>query len=349
MASDSSLKNLAGMTPGELRTHLSSAGIEEDYGTKLLYWIYKRSLKRFDDIDNIPKSVIAKLKDHFSPGLFGPMSSVVSDDGSVKYLFRNPAGLLYESVYIPDGRRHTLCVSVQSGCRMGCSFCATGDYGWHGNLAAAEIVNQVLSLPHNITHVVFMGMGEPCDNTDEVIKACNILTAEWGLAKGRTNITVSTVGIMSGLKRFLEETQCNITLSLHSPFPEERVEIIPAELLSPANELISVMKSFVIIRRRRFTVAYVMINGINDTDRHLDALKTLLSGSGIRVNLIPYHPLVDDTCTSSSHERMMYFKHILVTSGIGASVRRSRGSDVSAACGMLAALNRTTQTNNSNL
>jgi 23S rRNA (adenine2503-C2)-methyltransferase len=239
---------------------------------------------------------------------------------------------------IPDKKRHTVCVSVQSGCRMGCRFCATGLQGWRGNLTAGDIISQVISLPHDITHVVVMGMGEPGDNADEVIKACRILTAEWGLAIGKNKVTVSTIGVTPLVRRLLEETECNITLSLHSPFADERAEVIPAEKKWPFNETLELLRHHDVCHGRRLTMAYVMIRDKNDTERHLEELKRLLSGTGIRVNLLPYHRTMADDYAPSDDETMMRFKHSLVISGIGASVRRSRGEDIAAACGMLATL-----------
>jgi len=329
--------SITGLSPEQMETLLAENQIDKKHASRLLYWVYRRKITSFGEIDDIPKKVIEKLSELFETGITPPYSSMESADGSVKYLFRSAEGKYYESVYIPDGKRKTLCVSVQSGCRMGCHFCATGRYGWHGNLTAYEIISQVTRLPFEITHIVFMGMGEPCDNTDEVIKACNILVAEWGLAKGRSNITISTVGVMPGLSKLLAHTECNITLSLHTPYPEERAAIMPVEKRWPAHALLEMIKTQKQQRKRRFTVAYVMIDGVNDTDRHLEALKELLAGTGIRVNLLPYHSLPGDTLKSASEERMMFFKHFLVTSGTGASIRRSRGNDVYAACGMLAA------------
>jgi 23S rRNA (adenine2503-C2)-methyltransferase len=312
-------------------------GIEPRHARRLLYWIYRRKIGSFGMIDDIPREVLSQVAGDFTTGLSEPVSLSASSDGSVKYLFQTGSGLLHEAVYLPEGKRNTICISVQAGCRMGCRFCATGQYGWNGNLTAGEIVNQVISLPHNVTHVVMMGMGEPGDNIDEVIRACAVLTAEWGLAVGRSRVTVSTVGVLPSVSRLLNETDCNITLSLHSPFPEERRAVIPAEARWPFNETLSLMKGFSARRKRRFTVAYVMIMGINDSDTHLEALKLLLSGTGIRVNLLPYHSVTGDGNVSSAAETMLRFKHLLVTSGIGASVRKSRGADIAAACGMLAA------------
>lgn len=333
-------RSVAGSDLTDTGEFLGSLGIDERHSRRLLYWIYRRGIKSFREINDIPAGAINILSENAITGLNTPIASALSADGSVKYLFNTADGLTHETVWLPDGKRSTVCVSVQSGCRMGCRFCATGKNGWGGNLSAGDIVNQVISIPHPVTHVVMMGMGEPGDNIDEVLKACRILTAEWGLAVGRNRVTVSTVGVVPSVKRLLEETECNITLSLHSPFREERMEVIPAESRWPFAETLELLKSYDNRRKRRFTVAYVMIKGKNDSERHLEELKRLLSGTGIRVNLLPYHALEGDDASSSGPEVMMRFKHELVTSGIGASVRKSRGSDIDAACGMLAAKRR---------
>jgi 23S rRNA (adenine2503-C2)-methyltransferase len=330
-------KVIAGMDPDMLAMHLATAGIEEGYSRRLLYWVYRRGIRSFSEPDDIPARVKSALEERFVTGVNSPVSSVRSADGSVKYLFETATGLPHETVWLPEGKRMTVCVSVQSGCRMGCSFCATGRNGWSGNLTAGEIVNQVVGLPDPFTHIVLMGMGEPGDNIGEVIRACSILTSEWGLAAGRSKVTVSTVGVTPSVRRLLDETEVNITLSLHSPFADERAEVIPAERRWPFTETLELIREYDNSRRRRFTVAYVMIRGKNDTVRHLEELGRLLHGTGIRVNLLPYHPLPGDSEQSADEETMMRFRHLLVTSGTGASVRRSRGADISAACGMLAA------------
>ena len=331
---------IAGSDLKEIEEFLGSLEIDTRYSRRLLYWVYRRGIHSFSEINDIPSKALHILTEKATTGLSAPIASESSSDGSVKYLFTTPGGLTHETVYLPDGKRHTVCVSVQSGCRMGCRFCATGKNGWGGNLTAGDIVNQVISIQHDVTHIVMMGMGEPGDNISEVIRACRILTSEWGLAAGRSRVTVSTVGVTPSVMRLLEETQCNITLSLHSPFPEERREVIPAEARWPFAETLALLKEYDNRRKRRFTVAYVMIRDKNDSDRHLEELKRLIAGSGIRVNLLPYHPLEGDDARSSGTEVMMKFKHELVTSGIGASVRKSRGSDIDAACGMLAAKRR---------
>jgi len=258
--------SLAGLGLTETEDLLAHSHIDRRYARRILYWIYKKGISTFSEINDIPKDVLSALSDSFITGLSEPVSTVVSADGTVRHLFTTGKDLLHESVFIPEGKRETVCISVQSGCRMGCRFCATGQNGWKGNLTAGEIVNQVVSLPHKVTHVVLMGMGEPGDNIDEVLKALKVLTAEWGMAIGKSRVTVSTVGITPAVKRLLEETECNITLSLYSPFPEERRKAVPAENAWPYKETLDLMKTFRAGRYRRFTVAYVMIKGKNDTE-----------------------------------------------------------------------------------
>jgi 23S rRNA (adenine2503-C2)-methyltransferase len=175
------------------------------------------------------------------------------------------------------------------------------------------------------------------DNLENVLKACEILTAEWGLALSPRNVTVSTVGIIPGIKKFLRQSSCNLTLSLHSPFSEERQQLVPAEKKYMAHDIIHLLKDYKLKKGRRLSIAYVMINGLNDSDAHLNELISILKGSFIRVNLLPFHSAGEGAMNSSSPEQMQYFKHNLIIAGISASVRRSRGSDISAACGLLAA------------
>jgi 23S rRNA (adenine2503-C2)-methyltransferase len=215
----------------------------------------------------------------------------------------------------------------------------TGRYGYMGNLTAGEIVNQIICQPHagEITHVVFMGMGEPMDNINEVIKACNIITAEWGISLSTKNVTVSTVGITHGIIEFIEKSKCNLTFSLYSPFSEERREVINVERKYPFLEIIKALSRVKLKDKRRISIAYLMINGINDTDRHFNALRDLLLGTNIRVNLLPYNRTHGSDPMPSTSERMQFFKHNLMIKGIPASIRKSRGNDISAGCGLLAA------------
>ena len=332
-------KSLCGLNADEILYLIRSSGFTAAHAVAICNSIYKKSNSDISRITKIPSRLKKELLNIAVSGIYSPQASEVSADKSVKYLFRTEDGKEFETVYIPDNKRNTVCVSTQSGCRMGCSFCVTARYGFRGNLTAGEIVNQIIALPQaaKVTHVVFMGMGEPMDNLENVLKACNIITAEWGIAISSRNVTVSTVGIMTGVDQFLKRSDCNLTISLYSPFSEERSKKVPAEKQYPVQEIIDMMKNFPVRKKRRFSVAYIMVKDINDTDSHLEGLKEILRGSPIRVNLLSYHPSSYDQNCSSSAERMQFFKHNLIISGISASIRKSRGADISAACGLLAA------------
>jgi 23S rRNA (adenine2503-C2)-methyltransferase len=332
-------KSLCGLTADEITDLIKPYGFTDAHALSVVNSIYKKGISDISLFPKIPSRLRTELSNTVINGIQLPFASELSVDKSVKYLFRTESGKEFETVYIPDNKRNTVCVSTQSGCRMGCSFCVTARYGFRGNLTAGEILNQIIAMPQTrkATHVVFMGMGEPMDNLDNVLKACSIITAEWGLSISARNVTVSSVGIAPGIEKFLQCSDCNLTLSLYSPFPEERKKFIPVEEKYPVQKIIDLMRVFPVKKKRRLSIAYVMIKDLNDTDRHLESLKSITKGSDIRVNLLPYHHLPDDKKRSSSAERMQYFKHNLIVSGISASIRKSRGTDISAACGLLAA------------
>jgi 23S rRNA (adenine2503-C2)-methyltransferase len=331
--------NLCGLSADEIFGIIEPSGFTARHSVKIANSIYKKRISDILQFDKIPKKLKEELTNIAVSGINLPLASAVSKDYSVKYLFRTDKGKEFETVFIPEKKRNTVCVSTQSGCRMGCSFCATAKYGYKGNLEAGEIINQIISIPQaeKVTHVVFMGMGEPMDNLENVLKACSIITSEWGLALSSKNITISTVGIMPGVEQFLQRSEYNLALSLYSPFAAERRMAVPAEIKYPARNIIEMMKGFPAKKKRRLSVAYIMLKDINDTDLHLEELISALANSEIRVNLLSYHSVLNDKYCSSSEERIKYFKHNLIISGISASIRKSRGSDISAACGLLAA------------
>jgi len=326
---------LCGLTYEEIR-EISGSG--KSHARSIANTLYKKRINDIMLFPDIPGRIREEMDRITCSGILMPVASEKSSDGTIKYLFRNEENLEFETVYLPDKKRSSVCVSSQSGCRMQCPFCVTGKYGFRGNLSVRDMVSQVIGLPvqEKLTHVVFMGMGEPMDNLDNVLKACNILSAEWGSAISRKNITVSTVGIITGVRRFLKDSKYNLAFSLYSPFPEERSLAVPAEKKYPARRIIEIMEDYTSDRNRRMSLAYIMVRNVNDTDKHLEGLKSLLNGSKIRVNLIPYNSIPGDRNISSLPERMQQFKHELIISGISASIRRSRGIDVSAACGLLA-------------
>jgi 23S rRNA (adenine2503-C2)-methyltransferase len=246
-------EKLCGLDVEQMFSLIEPHGYAHHHALSIANWIYKKRATGISMLGKIPGKLRDLLIDLFDTGFLRPVCSESSGDGAVKYLFRNEMGLEYETVYLPDGKRRTVCISTQSGCRMGCSFCATGRYGFRGNLTAGEIVNQIVSLrdPGDITHVVFMGMGEPMDNLDNVLRACRIITSEWGLALSPRNVTVSTVGIKAGVEKFLKESGCNLTLSLYSPFAEERRRLVPAENANPVSEIIDIMKDFPLLKEEK--------------------------------------------------------------------------------------------------
>lgn len=335
---------LSGKSHSEISAILTENGFSHIPAEKITYWLYRRRIKDFMEMENLPKPVRLYLNDHFSSGFYEPFHSIVSDDLSKKYIFSTRSGHPVESVYMPDDKRNTVCISAQAGCRMGCNFCFTGSLGFKGNLGVDEILNQVASIPEAsiLTHVVFMGMGEPLDNYDNVLKALEILTVQWGFSFSPRNITVSTIGIKSRLETFIESTKCNIAISIHSPFEEERNEMIPSDSKYTVREILNLIQAHSWERNRRVTFQYVMINGLNDTDRHLEELIRILKGTRIRINLMSYHRSEGNTLQSSPDEKQWYFKRQLVHNGISASIRKSRGEDIDAACGLLGSRRKVT-------
>ena len=333
------LKNriLSGKSYSEITDILSESGFSNIQAEKITYWLYRRRIRDFMEMDNLPKTVRLYLNDQFLPGFYEPYQTILSDDQSKKYIFSTQSGFPVEAVYMPDNKRNTVCVSSQAGCRMGCCFCYTGKLGFKGNLEVYEILNQVGSIPEaaKLTHVVFMGMGEPLDNYDNVLKAIDILTAQWGFAFSPRNVTISTIAIKPRLETFIEKTKCNIAISIHSPFEDERSTMIPSAGKYNVREILDLIQSHNWERHRRVTFQYIMIDGFNDTERHLKELIRILKGTRIRINLMSYHPSEGSILQSSPDELQWYFKRQLVYNGISASIRRSRGEDIGAACGLL--------------
>ncbi|MGC9341291.1 MAG: 23S rRNA (adenine(2503)-C(2))-methyltransferase RlmN, partial [Bacteroidales bacterium] len=290
-----------------------------------------------EEMSNISKKNRELLAEKFLFGLQTFKSFQESVDGTKKYLFPAMSGKFIESAYIPESKRSTLCVSSQVGCKMGCLFCMTGKQGFQGNLSAGEIVNQVRSLPEqeNLTNIVYMGMGEPLDNTKEVLKSLEILTSEWGFAMSPRRITISTIGMIPGMKEFLEKSECHLAISLHTPFEDERKRLMPVENVYPLKEVMNEVKKYNWFRQRRISLEYIMFKDLNDTDRHVSELVRLLHGIKCRVNLIKFHAIPDTPLEGSSPLVMESFRDKLNAKGITATIRRSRGEDIYAACGLL--------------
>lgn len=334
---------LLGLTLDELTSLVQELGEPKYRAKQLAEWLYVKRATTLDEMTNLPKALRSKLKSCCTIGRSRVALTQVSRDGTEKYLFRklDRPEQTFETVYIPeeDGRA-TLCISSQVGCRMGCRFCATGQMGFHGHLTAADVINQVLSVPHSdaLTNVVFMGMGEPLDNYKVVASVLEIMTSDYGLAWSPKRITVSTVGPRVGLTRFLEEHRANLAVSLHSPFPEERAEIMPVEGLFPIEEVIETLGKYDFSGQRRLSFEYIVFGGLNDDLRHAKALVELIRPLRSRVNLIPYHPIEGLPYHASDRAVIERFAEYLNAHGVIATIRRSRGQDIDAACGMLSTL-----------
>ena len=309
----------------------------ETTSRKIFRWFYSRGNPDFLQMIDVSMEIRNKLTKNFKTGIFSYSERNVSIDGSVKYRFQTEGGNPFEAVYLPEGKRHTLCLSIQSGCKMGCKFCRTARLGYNGNLEVHQILNQVYSVEERklINHIVFMGMGEPMDNFENLMKTIEVLTAEWGFAIAFRYITVSTVGVQPGLHKFLENSRCNLALSLHSPFEDERRELIPMEKVYPFRDLLTEMKDFKPARKRRISVQYTLIGGVNDSERHLNELVSLLKDSHLKLNLISFHPFAGCDYRAPSKGTIDRFMIAMNEAGIYSTVRKSRGEDIGAACGML--------------
>ncbi len=329
---------LIGMTLDELTALAAEVGLRRFAAGQIARWLYQKRVTSIDEMTDIPISARRRLSECYEVGRETPITKAVSVDGTVKYLFRGAPSRDVESVMIPDAGRATLCVSSQAGCKMGCTFCMTGRQGFHGQLTAAQIINQVLSVDESdrLTNVVFMGMGEPMDNLPAVKNAIEILTAPWGLAWSPKRITVSSIGKLSELSDLIETTKVHVAISVHSPFPQERESLMPVEHAYHLTEILAMLRNYDWAHQRRLSIEYIMWGGLNDDMRHAEALARLLRGLHCRVNLIRFHAIPGSPLHTSDEHRMIAFRDRLNELGVTATIRASRGEDIMAACGMLA-------------
>ncbi|MBR1766175.1 MAG: 23S rRNA (adenine(2503)-C(2))-methyltransferase RlmN [Bacteroidales bacterium] len=351
--------NLLGQTLPQLQTLCADMGFPRFTAKQLCDWLYKKRIDSIDAMSNLSLAQRAKLNETAYIGRSHPVNCQVSRDGTKKYLFQvwnaEERGHSHvEAVYIPenkiseiraqspDSSRATLCISCQVGCKMGCSFCVTGQQGFHGSLTAGDILNQIFSIPEceQLTNIVFMGMGEPMDNLDAVLDACAVLTSDWGLAWSPKRITVSSVGIIPGLKRFLDECQCHLAISLHNPVPQERLEIMPMQKAYPLAEVLALLRHYDWSGQRRLSFEYTMFRGMNDDLAHAQRLTELLRGLDCRVNLIRFHSSPGTPFQTSTPTTIKNFQEYLNRHGVTCTLRASRGEDIDAACGLLAGKER---------
>ena len=350
--------NLFGMSLAGLQQLCADEGLPRFAARQICDWLYAKRVDSIDAMTNLSLKARARLTELACIDRHAPVSCQVSKDGTKKYLFEvsgdsgvadnsicqvtahksQVTGHYVEAVFIPDGERATLCISCQMGCKMGCRFCVTGQQGFHGHLSAGEILNQIFSIPEfeRLTNIVYMGMGEPMDNYDAVLRSTQVLTSEWGLGWSPHRITVSSVGIIPGLRRFLDESGCHVAVSLHNPYAAERLAIMPMQKAYPIADVIGLLRQYDWSGQRRISFEYTMFRGLNDDERHAAELVRLLRGLRCRVNLIRFHASPETPYQTATPLAMEHFRDYLNGHGITCTIRASRGEDIMAACGLLA-------------
>lgn len=349
---------LLGMNLDELKKLTAAEGLPAFTARQIAQWLYVRKVRSIDEMTNLSKVARARLAEKYEVGVTAYTGLQISADGTKKYLFpvscthkrglnayvsdENLETSAVEAVMIPDADRATLCVSSQAGCRMGCRFCMTGRQGFHGHMSAGDIISQFIAVDESdrLTNAVFMGMGEPLDNYDNVMRAIEILTAEWGFGWSPKRITLSTIGVLPNLKRYLDECKCHLAVSLHNPFGPERLSVMPVQGAWPLQEVINLIKQYDFSGQRRVSFEYTMFAGFNDTKAHADALIRMLRGLECRMNLIRFHKIPDFPYETSPDVIIEKFKTRLNNLGLMTTVRASRGEDILAACGMLAGMHK---------
>ncbi|MBR3976391.1 MAG: 23S rRNA (adenine(2503)-C(2))-methyltransferase RlmN [Bacteroidaceae bacterium] len=337
---DENKRKLLGMTLSEMTDAVKEAGMPAFSAKQIADWVYSKRVLSIESMSNISLKNREKLARLFEVGRKEPAEAARSIDGTVKYLFEVDNGHFVEAVYIPDGERATLCVSSQVGCKMNCLFCMTGKQKYTASLTSNEILNQIFSLPEfeKLTNIVFMGMGEPCDNLDNLLPAIEVLTSNYGLAWSPHRLTVSSVGVRKGLKRLLDSGDYHIAISLHHPIPEKRKEIMPAEKGYSITEILDLLREYDFSHQRRLTFEYIVFKGINETLAHARELIKLLRGLDCRINLIRYHAIPGVPLEGVDEEGMVRLRDFLTKNGLFTTIRASRGEDIFAACGMLSTL-----------
>ncbi len=308
---------------------------------QLARWMYGQHVTDFSLMTNISAQIRTHLAQHYHLEAAKPVDVQTSKDGTKKYLFPVQSKGFIEAAYIPDGDRHTLCISTQLGCRMGCRFCMTGQQGFACNLTSGEIINQIRSLPERemLTNIVYMGMGEPLDNPDPVMDSLQVLNEQWGYAMSPRRITVSSIGILPALTEFLENGKAHLAISLHSPFREEREELMPATKKHPLEQIIKSIASYSVEKQRRISFEYIVFKNLNHSPLHVKALTRMLGGIRCRINLLRFHQIPQSPLQSPDTKQMESFRNALQEKGLRATIRTSRGEDIQAACGMLSTKN----------
>lgn len=333
------MKNILDMNIEEIEQELLAIDEKKYRAKQIFIWLY-RGADNFDKMTDLSKDLIKKLKENYIIKSIETSNFQKSKDGTIKYLFKLNDGYAIESVLMKYNYGNTACVSSQVGCKMGCNFCASAKIGFIRNLTPGEIVGQILEIQkqsnEKISNIVFMGIGEPLDNYDNVIKAIRLLNNPKGLNIGARHISISTCGLVDNIRKISNENiQCNICISLHSSKNNVRSSMMPINKKYPIEELIEVCKEYISRTHRRVTFEYALIENVNDSREDALHLARLLKGMLCHVNLIPINKIKDGIYEKSNIDKILAFRDTLNEKGIVATVRRELGSDIDAACGQL--------------
>ncbi len=336
-------KDIKKFTLNELQEEVKSLGAEKYRASQLFDFLYKKGIENFRDMLSLPASFKDLLQNNFYISKIGLVNLAKSKDQTEKYLFKLEDGNLIESVLIFSGKRVTECISSQIGCRYNCLFCESGKKGFTRNLTVSEILNQVLfvkkKIESNLNNLVFMGIGEPLDNYDNVIKAICVLNSKDAFNIGARKITISTCGVIQAIKRLQERNwQIELSISLHAPENKLRSYLMPVNNLYPLPDLIEACKNYAEKTKRQITFEYILIKGVNDSLNYADKLAKLIGGFNSKVNLITFNPAPGSLLQAPGTPRVKSFKDKLIAKGILTTIRTSRGDDISAACGQLKSL-----------
>ena len=343
------LPDLRSLPRGEIDALLARLGEKPYRARQLFRWLHQKGAASLDEMSDLPATLRARLAAETTLVSLERADERRSTDGTIKWTWRTRDGKLVESVYMPEPGRKTLCVSTQAGCAVGCTFCMTGTMGLSRNLLPGEIVDQVSranrrlvelgegAAPRPLTNLVFMGMGEPLHNFDAVKAALDILLAEDGPNFSNRHVTVSTSGIVPEMRRFGEETDVKLAVSLNATTDEVRTALMPLNKRWPIRELLAACREFPMKKGRRITFEYVLLGGVNDSDADAIRLSRMVKGIPAKVNLIPYNENPGLGFRAPAPGRVEAFRDLLLCANVTAVVRRNRGSDIAAACGQLAA------------
>jgi 23S rRNA (adenine2503-C2)-methyltransferase len=343
-------RNILENTPEELAAWLAQKGEKPFHLDQILRWLYQRQVQSFALMTDISKALRAKLAEDFAIERLNLEETLTGSDGAKKFLFGLADGQFVESVLLPERGHFTLCVSSQVGCAMGCAFCRTGQDGFTRNLTQAEIVSQVrdtafaLEKPESLTNLVFMGMGEPLANYENLIRALDILTDnDWGMRFSGRRVTVSTAGLVPKIPSLGKDSRVKLAVSLNAADDDTRDAIMPINRKWPIKELLAACRAFPLKASRRVTFEFVLLKGVNDSVAHAKKLAALLGGFSCKINLIAFNPHAESAFERPDPQAVLAFQEVLLDKNFTVIIRDSKGADIAAACGQLRARHRADQ------